>query len=88
MRFGQYKEGAVPSICQLVEAFLCQDVDIHVVTGLHQTSLEEGHLYCSGGQCGPGKARFSFLTTTTESESEPPAAIIIIIIFVTTKIQQ
>ena len=38
MRFGQYKDGAVPSICQLAEAFLCQSVDIHIVTdGLHQT---------------------------------------------------
>ena len=35
-RFGQYKGGSIPSICQFAQAFLCWGVDIHVVTdGLH-----------------------------------------------------
>ena len=31
-RFGQYKVGPVPSIFQFAEAFLCQGVDVHVLT--------------------------------------------------------
>ena len=55
MRFGQYKDGPMHPICQLAERFPLQGVDVQIVSdGLHQTSLEEDHLYCSGGQGGPG----------------------------------